>query len=97
MQNPLIIYAYHTREPEITDPDSGRYRFHKGLPSIDAILQYKTKEHEHEVILVLDDLQSQLASLKGPDYQAYESLFIEISRKVRQNCEIMLLFVSFCL
>ena len=49
--NPTIIYCYASKPPEINDTNVKRYKLHKGLISVEALLEYKKKYREEELIL----------------------------------------------
>ncbi len=85
--DPLILYCYRAKPPQ---PLPGVHVWvRQGLPELKEILSIDRRKHKN-VVLVLEDLMSDISRLSGQQAYDYTNLIIEISRQ--QNISIIATF-----
>ena len=84
---PAILYCYYSQPPALDQfPASSKVRFHKGLPKLDAVLQFNRHPHQ-ALVLVYDDLLSEITSLNSTDTEEQVALCVDLCRK--QNISLI--------
>lgn len=82
----MVIYCYK-RKPPNNIRGNVAIKFHQGLPSLNAIRNIDRKGKK-SLVLVLEDLLTDIGQLSGTIEQEYTDLVVEISR--RENISMII-------